>query len=578
MQGRTRSFALWAALAALWLGLRLQPLLEWAPTYDEPIYMAAGRHFAAHADGRTAALLYHPPLAYHLTSLPLWFVETPLPAWDPTRPASQVGLEVLYGSALSPRTMLVLSRLPVLLLSLLGMEVMRRLGNRIGGARAGWLSAAVWVVHPEVAAQSVLATTDLVATVATLVLALATLRHIERTREQPERSWGTLLAVGASAGAGLLAKHSLLFPVLIATAALVVARWSRRRRGEEVPRRPFARAAAAAGVAFLAIWAGYLFETGPVAARDAGGPNEHTATLARLTGLDPSTVDRLAEGLPIPAPTYVRSLADALLEKARVRTGGPWVAYLKGEWSERGFLAYFPIALAVKTPTALLALLALGIAAWPFLRRRHAAAADLFLTLFALPFAAAVVSRLNIGVRHILPAVPFALLLGCGALAALWERRPRLGGGLVAALAALLAVEWVANWGEPLSFANLPSGGPDRLHRMLADTNLEAGQDLWAVFDWAEEHDVQAMHVLVHDPQGLYAREVARRPYLRPRTGGDEARMAARVRAEDQRGPVPRAGLLALGESVLVRPAYVRLANVEPLARVGRTRIYAVPE
>src|SRR5262245_3122695 len=86
------------ALVLLYVALRLPALLAWAPTYDEPIYVGAGRHFAMLRDSHAAAMLYHPPLAYHLTSLPLWFLVVPMPTWDPAGFGSQVGLGVLYDS------------------------------------------------------------------------------------------------------------------------------------------------------------------------------------------------------------------------------------------------------------------------------------------------------------------------------------------------------------------------------------------------------------------------------------------------------------------------------------------------
>ena len=183
----------WLVLVLLYFALRVPALLTYAPTYDEPIYIGAGKHFATLRDTQAAAMLYHPPLAYHLTSLPLWFVDTPLAAWAQKGFGSQVGLGVLYGShtqggdPISPQTMLLLVRLPILALGLLGLVFSRRLGHRLGGIRAGWLAAAAWAVYPEAAAQSVQATTDLVAAVAALFLACAALRHFDTVVALPDR-------------------------------------------------------------------------------------------------------------------------------------------------------------------------------------------------------------------------------------------------------------------------------------------------------------------------------------------------------------------------------------------------------
>lgn len=570
----------WIVLVALHLALRLPALLSYAPTYDEPIYVAAGRHLAGVGDPQHAALLYHPPLTYHLTSLPLWFVDTPLPEWDPKGFGSQVGLAALYGShthdgaPLAPQTVILLSRLPVLALSLAGLVLARDLGRRLGGVRTGWLAAAAWALHPEAAAQSVQAMTDLPAAVAALFLAWAALRHFDLVAHRPGHRVTSHVALGLACGLAAMTKHTLLLPIGVVAAAAVLLRVHRRRAGTEVPPGAPRRFVVAAAVAFVVLWSGYLFEFGPLAATSGGG-HEQSARIARWTGLDAATIDRWMETVSIPMPTYVRSVADAFLDKARARAGTTWTGYLNGEWSDAGFLSYFPVALLVKTPLAHLALIAAGLAAWWRSRRRGGYASDLCLALFVLPFAAAVASRLNIGVRHLLPAVPFAFLLGCAAFDAWWEENPLAGKIAAALLAATLAAEWAANRLDPLPFANLPSGGPDRLHEHLADSNLEAGQDLWALERWCEEHGVESIHVLLHDPQGLYEREAAAHAYLEPRDGMNPSSFVERIGAAPQEGDVPRRGLLALGESVMVRPlAWSQLAAVEPFARVGRTRIY----
>lgn len=572
----------WILLVALFLALRVPALLSYAPTYDEPIYVGAGQHLLLIREPQHAALLYHPPLTYHLTSLPLWFLDTPLPHWDPKGFGSQVGLAVLYGThtkdgaPVSPETVLLLSRLPVLALGLLGLVLARQLGHRLGGVRTGWLAAAAWAVYPECAAQSVQAMTDLPAAVSALFLAWAAIRHFDLVAHRPRHPVSSHVVLGVACGLAAMAKHTLLLPIAIVAVAAVALRIYRRRRGTEQPPGALRRFVVAAAIAFVVLWTGYLFEFGPVAATSGGG-HEQTARLARWTGIDAAALDDWMETVSIPMPTYVRSVADAFLDKARARAGTTWTGYLNGEWSETGFLSYFPVALLVKTPVALLAVIAAGLAGWWRSRQRGGYASDLCMALFVLPFAAAVASRLNIGVRHLLPAVPFALFLGCAAFDAWWEENPLLGKIAAALLAVALAAEWTVNRLDPLPFANLPSGGPDRLFTHLADSNLEAGQDLWAVERWCEEHGVESIQVLLHDPQGLYEREAAAHPYLMPRSGMNPWSFVERVRATPQEGDVPRRDLLALGESVMVRPlGWSQLAAIEPLARVGRTRIYRV--
>lgn len=573
------------ALVVLFLALRLPSLWSWSPTWDEPIYVGAGKHMLVEGDRRAAALRYHPPLAYHLTSLPLALLHTDMEPWDPQGPSTQVGLDVLYGSRvpwrgeggeISPRTVLVLSRLPVLLLGLVGMLMIRKFGERLFDSRCGWIAAAAWAVHPDLVAHGVLATTDIVAAVAALFLAAAYVAHVDAAGDLASRSRGPLLRLGAAVGLALAAKHSLLFTVATVAVFAFVIRRARGARGDPVARTPVTNAVKVAVLGLLVLWGMYLFEVRPVAQSDAR-PRAVSQAIADRTGIDVETVDRVAETVPVPAATYVQSLADAVLVKGRARGGTPWKAYLDGEWSDDGFWSYFPRAVLVKWPVSILLLVAGGLAGWWVLRKDRADLPDLVLALFLVPCGAAIASRLNIGVRHLMPALPFALLLGAAALSRLWLARPRIARGTTAALVLLLAVEWVPNLSDPLAFANLPSGGPDRLHRRLSDSNLDWGQDLWALESWAGRNAVPELVCRLHLPPGLYERESERHPVL-SRREVDQAALARTIRAEDQAGEVPTETLFAISESEMQRPRYAHLADVEPLHRVGRVRIYRLPQ
>lgn len=578
-----RAVLAWVALFVVFCALRVPGLVGNSATYDEPIYVGASMHWTALGDARAAAMLYHPPLAYHLIDLPLRAFDAPLRPWSEGGANTQVGLAVLYestfrGGAVTPETVLLLARLPILLAGALALPLIFSLARRIGGVTAGWLAAAAWALFPEAAAQSIQATTDCVAATAALLLAWTAIRHAEMSKAQrPTR--GSVALLGLATGLALLSKHTLLVHVAVVAAALV---WMRTMTVR--------RALAVAGVAAAVVWAGYGFEF-----RAALGPEGGGETLGRVAsafGIDPETLTRAGRAVPLPAPTYVRSVADALLSKAGPRAGTTWVAYMDGAWSEQGFWTYFPYAVWVKTPVVLLALL-LGLVHLPHALRARRDATLLLLALCVVPFAAAVVSRLNIGFRHLLPTMPFVWIVAAGAACVprtalpsgdrtndtteSLRRRRRVLAAFGVLVAAVVAIEIGPQVRDPIPFANALAGGASRLHERLADSNLEVGQDLGRVRAWAAAHDVRAITCVLHTSPGLYERECARDPRLVPYDVSPTGTVIVSIRAEDQTGPVPRDGLLAVGESVLVLPRWQKLLPTPPLAVVGRTRIYALP-
>jgi 4-amino-4-deoxy-L-arabinose transferase-like glycosyltransferase len=571
-------------LILVFLALRVPALLTWSPTWDEPTYVGAGKYMVTHHGEPQEALGHHPPLAFHLTSLSLWGLDSRTTQWDPEGPSTQVGLATLYESyghdpeePVSPRFVLTLARLPVLFLGLIGMELVRRLGLRLFDARTGWIAAAAWAVHPDVAAHGVLATTDLLAAVAAVLLATKAVVYDQAVAERSGLRGRRLLELGAAAGLALLSKHSLLVPLAVTAAFLVVWRHLRRRdEDEKVEKGALRRVALACGVAFLVLWTGYLFELKPLA-MGAGRPHGSAQAVHDLTGIDVDTLDGLVENVPVPAASYVQSIADSLVRRVVERRGTPWEMYLDGEWSQAGFLAYFPVALLVKTPSGLLLLMLAGLAGWWQLRKEREHVPDYLLALIVVPFAAAVLSQLNLGTRLLLPIVPFALLLGAAVISRQWMERPKAAASALAVIGLLVGGEWAVNARDPLAFANVPSGGPERLHERLADSNLDWGQDFWAVVRWGRENELEELHCRLFLAPGLLERQQARDAFLVGRDTLEREADVRAVRAEDQSGPIPKTGLVAVSETEMVRPRYARLAGIEPLHRIGRVRIYRLP-
>src|SRR4029079_12564243 len=98
-----------------------------------------------------------------------------------------------------------------------------------------------------------------------------------------------------------------------------------------------------------------------------------------------------------------------------------------GRLTQNGFAAFFPIALAVKTPLPVIALAVVGFAA---VLRDKGNAEERFralapvLAIFVY-LAVAMRSRTNIGVRHVLPLFPLIAALAARGAVALWRASRR---------------------------------------------------------------------------------------------------------------------------------------------------------
>ncbi|HNW45578.1 MAG TPA: hypothetical protein PKI19_13845, partial [Elusimicrobiales bacterium] len=166
---------------------------------------------------------------------------------------------------------------------------------------------------------------------------------------------------------------------------------------------------------------------------------------------------------------YYESLSAMLAYAGKASSSFIWGRYpLGGVWW------YFPLAFMVKTPPALIFLAAAGIFA---VFRRPGRDWVWVLLPPVFYFAASFGTKMQIGYRHILPVMPFvALAAGLGA-EYLFEKRSWL---LLPAAALTLVWGGLLYRVHPyyLAYFNELAGGPGNGYKLLADSNLDWGQDV----------------------------------------------------------------------------------------------------
>jgi hypothetical protein len=162
--------------------------------------------------------------------------------------------------------------------------------------------------------------------------------------------------------------------------------------------------------------------------------------------------------------------------------------YLWGRTHLGGAPWYFLAALAIKVPIGfqLLFLGSGGLALWRGIRERDPR--WLFLLLPpVLYIGLASLSTFQLGLRLILPALPFGALLAAAALRP-WRK-------FVLAAAAVGALESMIYYPHGISFFNAWVGGPAQGLNYLVDSNLDWGQDLPALKKWMVRNQVSNVRV-----------------------------------------------------------------------------------
>jgi hypothetical protein len=174
-------------------------------------------------------------------------------------------------------------------------------------------------------------------------------------------------------------------------------------------------------------------------------------------------------------------------------------SFLRGHYSKNGFWNYFLWSFLLKTPLVTLAAIALGVIC--AVRQRLPRLTLAFLLVPpAVYLLFSMVTRVNIGHRHILPVYPFLFVL-CGSLAVEWTRcqvRTRWWTATLtfAAIVVSAFIVWAPPWKPAivfphyLAYFNELAGGPRNGYKSLVDSNLDWGQDLKNLKRWLERRNI----------------------------------------------------------------------------------------
>jgi hypothetical protein len=468
-------------VAAGFLGLGLAEAWSDSPTFDEPVYVAAGLAAVLHHD--VTLNDEHPPLPKVLAVLPVLLTHPVIPGNGKWSGNDEQGYGAKFVSAqLSAgilRKVTFASRLVPLAESAGVAFVLFALGSELFGPWAGAFSGVLWLASPFTLGIGHLDSTDIPLALAVSLSAWALTRWL-RLRSTRALAWlGLALAsAAASQASGLLA-------VAVGLAVIVMMRW---RSGV---RRVLADAGLAALLTWGVVWAVYAV-LDPAVLRQLPllAPRPYLGGVAYLAAHD-----------TVPAAGYIAGIA---------YTGGRW-------W-------FWPLSLVIKWPAAGLLLLVAGAIACRWL-----APAALRQAVLALGIPAVVLTGFtiamprDIGLRYLLPVMAL-WAAAAGALIPAAEslsRGPRrLAEASLALLLALAALTTAGSFPGSLAWTAWPFRPA---YAVVTDSNVDWGQGLYSLGSWSAGH---RPWVAYFGPRGIGTAAI---PGARPLLGTPPAQVSGWV-------------------------------------------------
>lgn len=465
----------------MWLSIR-----HLSQTFDESAHIYSGMEYWQRGDFGVNP--EHPPLVKLLAALPLLNLglKPPAPLDIFFRFASGAGgVQLLYSN--DAERLLFRSRVAASLLTLLLAILIFAAGREMFGAEAGLLALVIFVFEPNILANGALVTTDLGAACGIFAAVYFFYRYAKK------RTISSLIVCAVVTGLALATKHSVLFIFpLFAVLALTEIFLRRYVPEADSPAKPSVsnQAVRWAGsiavicvVSIVVLWCFYGFRykarpgnstiTPPLAGYVQGlsHPWQRQATLA------------LSHSHLLPE-AYVFGLSDIEVISEQGRP-----AFILGMLYPSGRWFYFPVAFVIKSTLGFLLLLFLLI----FSRNLRSVEKRREVLYLVLPvliyFSIAIISRLDIGFRHVLPIFPFLIvLMAAGAWGLI--QQSRRWAYVVAVLLIIHIASSLHAYPYYLSYSNEAWGGPQNTYKVLSDANAGWGSGLKALHQYIADHHI----------------------------------------------------------------------------------------
>jgi hypothetical protein len=475
---------------------------------DEVPHIGAGYSYLEKGDMRLNP--EHPPLPKDIAAIPLLFLNLDKSAFDTKFWQTDIngqwefGRYLIYNSGNDADLIRHTAKLPMILFFILSAILVAKWSRRLYGNTGGLLALFIFSLSPTVLAHARFVTTDVAALFAVIS---ATYFFVKYLQQQNIKNF---IIAALIFGVALLCKFStfLLVPFLGLMAMIfgfTIIKTNFTRRFWCAIKYGFISVAIFAVGFVVVVWPVYYLHTMnyPVERQK----NDSTALLSSYGNR--FFADSVVWMSDKPVIRAAGQYALGLLMVNQRQLGGN-TTYFLGQTARDGWHYYFPVVYFLKEPLAWWGLSIIAIIALFTLRRKNGTnnwVQDHFeeltmLIWLVLYWGISIQSTLNIGVRHLMPIYPFAIILVSGQVVKIYNYLRNYSRNLFYGFGALVGVllfwylaENIAIYPYYLSYFNQVAGGPSRGYKYVVDSNLDWGQDLVRLSNYVKENNIKKIEV-----------------------------------------------------------------------------------
>ncbi|MCX5666791.1 MAG: glycosyltransferase family 39 protein [Candidatus Omnitrophica bacterium] len=462
-----------------------------------PICDEAGHHIAAgYSYVKTGDFRMNPsapPLLRIIMGAPLLFLNLKIPmdnsSWV-TINSTEFSRLFLFVYNKNADLIVFLSRLPMVLIStFLGILVFIW-AKDLYGKKAGLFALLLYAFSPAILANAGLAMLDMGCALFIFMAAFQFWRYIK------DKSVYNVLLCGIAFGLAQSAKFTslVLYPLFLLLAAIDILQQKNNRLA--LTRRAIWHILLIFLTGIFVLWATYGFEFKPLL-RNAPDIEEKVGYIKKIANSIPfldgnraaNTAVYFAKNVPIPLSAYMVSFSGI----AKSFTVGDQSLFFMGHALSSGSKIYYAVLYFIRTPLA--SLLLLFSAIFLFKRRsKIGTLGNLFLILpIILIFLAASFSKLQGGLRYILPMYPFLFVWMGGLVTA--ETKKIASRVVFYLLCFWYILASIAVYPHYLAYFNELVGGPGGFgYKITSDGDW--GQDFKELKRYMDKHDISSIRLL----------------------------------------------------------------------------------